>query len=186
LLNFFNSKSSKCTKAPHIVKSIVGEVRISHKQARKLGLSRKTPVSPGLEKCCLRACAKTSYEQAAEDIEQMMAIKVGHSTLHRMVAHVEIPLSPNHPLLQSIHHRIKRPLCPCCCFGKCDRLIAKASLTSCAGLASAAFTSDRICLKHYLEVSIEAFLVTNITGLISLENDVAHALNTVDVRTLFL
>jgi hypothetical protein len=69
----------------------VGEVKISHKQARNLGLNRKTPVSPGLEKCCLRACAKTSYEQAAEDIEQMMGIKVGHSTLHRMVARVELP-----------------------------------------------------------------------------------------------
>lgn len=76
-----------------IVKSLVGEVRISHKRARKLGLSRKTPISPGLEKCCLRACAKTSYEQAAEDIEQMMEISVGHSTLHRMVARVELPVS---------------------------------------------------------------------------------------------
>jgi hypothetical protein len=68
-------------------------VNISHKQARALGLSRKTPISPGLEKSCLRACAKASDEQASADVEQMMGIKVGHSTLHRMVARVG--LSPS-------------------------------------------------------------------------------------------
>lgn len=41
----------------------------------------------------MRACAKSSYEQAAEDIEQMLGIKVGHSTLHRMVSRVELTLS---------------------------------------------------------------------------------------------
>ena len=71
----------------------MGVVRISPRQARKLGLRRKTPLSPGLEKCCLRACATSSYKQASEDLEQMMGILVGHSTLHRMVGRVELPAS---------------------------------------------------------------------------------------------
>jgi hypothetical protein len=43
-------------------------VEISQKQARKLKVSAKIVLSPGLEKCCLRASAKTSYQQAEEDI----------------------------------------------------------------------------------------------------------------------
>lgn len=72
---------------------MVGEVEISQKQARKLGVAQKVSVSPGLEKCCLRVCAKTSYQQAQEDIWELMGIKVGHSTLHRLVGRKELPLA---------------------------------------------------------------------------------------------
>ena len=51
----------------------------------------KTPISPGLEKCCLRLCAKSSYQQAEEDLKTLMGINVGHSTLHRLVQRVELP-----------------------------------------------------------------------------------------------
>jgi len=73
------------------VKSILGEVEISRKQAQKLGLEGKTPISPNFRKSCLRACAKTSYQQAEEDLLEFMGIKVGHSTLHRLVGRVELP-----------------------------------------------------------------------------------------------
>jgi hypothetical protein len=82
-------KSGKTRK----VKSILGEVEISRKQAKKLGLESKAPISPGLLKCCLRACAKTSYQQAEEDLRELMGIKIGHSTLHRLVKRVELPLA---------------------------------------------------------------------------------------------
>jgi hypothetical protein len=75
------------------VKSIIGEVEVSQKQARKLGLEGKTPISPSLRKCCLRACAKTSYQQAEEDLVEFMGIHVGHSTLHRLVERIELPLA---------------------------------------------------------------------------------------------
>jgi hypothetical protein len=68
-------------------------VEISQKQARKLKVSPKIVLSPGLEKCCLRASAKTSYQQAEEDIEELMGIKVGHSSLHRLVERTELPLA---------------------------------------------------------------------------------------------
>lgn len=68
-------------------------MEISQKQARKLKVSPKIVLSPGLEKCCLRASAKTSYQQAEEDIEELMGIKVGHSSLHRLVERTELPLA---------------------------------------------------------------------------------------------
>ena len=71
----------------------MGEINISQKQARKLGLAPKTPLSPGLEKCCLRVCAQTSYQQAEEDLWTRMGIKVGHSSLDRLVQRKELPLA---------------------------------------------------------------------------------------------
>lgn len=56
-----------------------------------MGLGAQTSISPAIKKCCLRLCAKTSYQQAQEDIRMLMGIKVGHSTLHRLVASTEIP-----------------------------------------------------------------------------------------------
>jgi hypothetical protein len=78
------------------VKSIIGKVEISQKQGKKLGLVGKTSISPGLQKCCLRASAKTSYEQAEADLLEFMGIKVGHSTLHRIVARVDLPYFSRH------------------------------------------------------------------------------------------
>lgn len=56
-------------------------------------MKKKVLLSPSLEKCCLRACAKTSFQQAEDDIAELMGIKVGHSTLHRLVEGVELPLA---------------------------------------------------------------------------------------------
>ncbi|MBO1350239.1 MAG: ISKra4 family transposase [Hormoscilla sp. GUM202] len=36
-------------------------------------------------------CAKSSYQQAEEDLKTLMGINVGHSTLHRLVQRVELP-----------------------------------------------------------------------------------------------
>ena len=68
----------------------MGEVKISQKQGEKLGLKPKTPISPVLEKCALRVCAKNSYKNASEDLKTLMGISVGHSTLHRIVQKAEI------------------------------------------------------------------------------------------------
>jgi hypothetical protein len=76
-----------------VIRTLIGTVKLSPKRVRELGIHRKSPLSPALEKCCLRACAKSSYEQASEDIAALMGIQVGHSTLHRMVPGVEIPPS---------------------------------------------------------------------------------------------
>jgi hypothetical protein len=90
---FFSAKGEKQTGKTRKVKTIIGEIKIGRKQAKKLGLEEKVAISPNLRKCCLRACAKTSYQQAEEDLGELMGIKVGHSTLHRLVERVELPLS---------------------------------------------------------------------------------------------
>ncbi len=72
---------------------MVGEIEISQKQAKKLGAAPKTPLSPGLEKLCLRLCAKISYQQAEDDMSELLGLKVGHSTLHRLVQRTELPLA---------------------------------------------------------------------------------------------
>ncbi|MBE9175960.1 ISKra4 family transposase, partial [Synechocystis salina LEGE 06155] len=38
-------------------------------------------------------CAKTSYQQAEEDLWELMAVKIGHSSLHRLVGRKELPLA---------------------------------------------------------------------------------------------
>lgn len=71
----------------------MGEVTISQKQGKQLGLRSKTQISPVLEKCSLRLCAKTSYEQAEADVKTLMGIEIGHSSLHRLVQKVGLPES---------------------------------------------------------------------------------------------
>jgi hypothetical protein len=90
---FLSKGGTKRSGDKRTLKTIVGEVSISQKQARKLGVEPKTGMSPGLEKCCLRVCAKTSYQQAEEDLRELMGIKVGHSSLHRLVQRKELPLA---------------------------------------------------------------------------------------------
>ena len=58
-----------------------------------MGLRSKTQISPGLEKCGLRLCAKNSFEQAEKDGKILMGIEIGHSNLHRMLKRVELPES---------------------------------------------------------------------------------------------
>lgn len=88
---FFSDGGTRRSGNKRKIKTIVGEVEISQKQARKLGVGANIPLSPALEKCCLRVCAKTSYQQAEEDLLALMRVKVGHSTLHRLVKRTKIP-----------------------------------------------------------------------------------------------
>jgi hypothetical protein len=73
------------------VKTSIGMILVPRSQAEKLGLKPKTQLSPVLEKCCLVASAKGSYQEASEDVELMTGIAVSHSTLHRLVQRVELP-----------------------------------------------------------------------------------------------
>ena len=89
-------KSCPTGVLPHLIYLIfiqptyLGEVEISQKQAKKLGVRPKTGISPALEKCCLRVCAKTSYQQSEEDLWMLMRVKISHSTLHRLVQRTDI------------------------------------------------------------------------------------------------
>jgi hypothetical protein len=46
-----------------------------------------------MEKCGLRTCAQVSYQQAEEQIHMLTGIRMGHSTLHRLVNRTSIPLA---------------------------------------------------------------------------------------------
>jgi hypothetical protein len=75
------------------VKTCIGTVLVERNHAEKLGLKPRTQLSPVWEKCCLVASAKSSYEEASEDLKLMTGIAVSHSTLHRLVQRVELPTS---------------------------------------------------------------------------------------------
>jgi hypothetical protein len=69
----------------------VGVLKLTRKQAERLGLKSYCQISPLLEKCCLRLSANESYQNAEEDIEALTGVKVGHSTMQRLVLRVELP-----------------------------------------------------------------------------------------------
>lgn len=73
--------------------SCLGKVRLSQKQGKRLKLKPKRRLSPALEKCCLRLCAQASYQQAEQTIATVMGLKVGHSSLQRLVEKEELPVS---------------------------------------------------------------------------------------------
>ena len=89
----------------------MGEVKISQKQGEKLGLKPKTPISPVLEKCALRVCAKNSYKNASEDLKTLMGISVGHSTLHRIVQKAEIEPSQSEEKVAAVSVDGERCVC---------------------------------------------------------------------------
>jgi len=65
---------------------------ITEKQAQKLGLEPRSRLSPVLEKCSLRLCANESYQNAEAELAALTGIKVGPTTLHRLVNRQELQL----------------------------------------------------------------------------------------------
>lgn len=70
---------------PRTVKSCIGELIITEKQAPKLEFKKSTRLSPLFEKCCLRQIANLSYEKAAQEMEVQTGVKICHTCLHRLV-----------------------------------------------------------------------------------------------------
>lgn len=50
-----------------------------------MGVKPRVQQSPFLELCCLRMCAKSSYENALKDVEQLTGIRVSAKTQERIV-----------------------------------------------------------------------------------------------------
>jgi hypothetical protein len=68
-----------------VIKSIIGELLISEKQASRLKVAENQRISPYLKRCCLRASANVSYENAARDIQDYTGMKVSAKTQQRIV-----------------------------------------------------------------------------------------------------
>lgn len=58
---------------------------MSEKQSQKLGLKKRSRLSPQLEANCLLLSANVSYANAARDLEKLTGIYVDHSTQQRLV-----------------------------------------------------------------------------------------------------
>jgi hypothetical protein len=68
-----------------IVKSVVGKVTLTDRQAKILGLKPYSQLSPLFEKNCLLLSGNESFQDSEKDIEALTGIKVSHSTLQRLV-----------------------------------------------------------------------------------------------------
>lgn len=67
------------------LKSIIGQLPLSEKQARILKLKSHQRISPYLEECCLRVSANVSYKNAAQDVECYTGMRVSEKTQQRLV-----------------------------------------------------------------------------------------------------
>jgi hypothetical protein len=79
------------------VKSILGELPITKKQAKKLEIKSRTQMSPMLDKNCLLLSGDEPYEKSAQKIKSLTGIAVSHSTQQRLVhryAFEELPSNP--------------------------------------------------------------------------------------------
>jgi len=75
------------------VKSILGELAITEKQAKKLDIKSRTQMSPMLEKNCLLLSGDESYEKSAQKIKSLTGIAVSHSTQQRqLIKHTAQPM----------------------------------------------------------------------------------------------
>jgi hypothetical protein len=67
------------------LKSTLGELELTTKQAEKLEVLPHRQLSPHLENCCLRLSATVSYEQAEQDMAYLTGIRVPAKTQQRLV-----------------------------------------------------------------------------------------------------
>ena len=63
----------------------MGSLKITNKQANRLGLDSYQRRSPLLERCCLILSANSSYQEAENDLKILTGISVSHSSLQRQV-----------------------------------------------------------------------------------------------------
>lgn len=68
----------------------MGELTITEKQAEQLNLKKSTQLAPLFEKCCLRQVANLSDSKASQEMEVQRGVKIGHTTLHRLVENQQL------------------------------------------------------------------------------------------------
>ena len=68
------------------IKSWIGELYLTNKQAKRLGFKSHTKICPYLEKCCLIVRSNVSYENAAKDLKVLTGIEVSAKTQQRLGA----------------------------------------------------------------------------------------------------
>ena len=95
---FFSGGGQHRSGKSRHVQSCLGTLTISQRQGKRLKLPAHSQISPALQKCCLRLCAQSSYQQAEANLKTVMGLSIGHSSLHRLVGRVELtPDDAHHP-----------------------------------------------------------------------------------------
>jgi hypothetical protein len=87
--SFICSASGTKAGRTKTLKSTLGDLSITEKQADKLGYGSESRLSPHLENCCLRLSANVAYNSAAKDIEYITGITVPSKTQQRLVHYQE-------------------------------------------------------------------------------------------------
>ncbi|NER26018.1 MAG: ISKra4 family transposase [Symploca sp. SIO1C2] len=88
---FFIAKKTHTQRGKtRTIKSCIGKLKITKKQADALGIEPLTRHSPLLSRCCLLLSANESYHNAETDLYLLTGLKVGHSTQHRLVNQIEL------------------------------------------------------------------------------------------------
>lgn len=83
---FFIKEATGTDKGrPRTLKSCIGNLTVTEKQAKKLEIEKFTRLAPFFKKCCLRLAANLSYENVEQEIEIQTGVKVGHSSIHNLV-----------------------------------------------------------------------------------------------------
>ena len=82
--------------------SIIGKVKITEKQAKKLGLEKNKKVSPYLEKCCLNIVACESFERGEQTIKMMTGMSVSKSSQHRLALGYEFEEAQSKGKIESL------------------------------------------------------------------------------------
>lgn len=65
------------------------EIKLSRKQAQKLGVKNGSRFSRHLEKCCLLLVVHESFANAEKDLKMLTGIYLPHSTQHRLLERYE-------------------------------------------------------------------------------------------------
>ncbi|MCT7974890.1 ISKra4 family transposase [Laspinema olomoucense] len=99
---FFSSGEPPVKGKKRQVKTCFGIVTVNSRRAKQLGLAPRTQLSPVMTKCCWVASAKSSYEEAEQDLALMMGIKIGHSSLHRLVQKSNFPQADSKQKVDSL------------------------------------------------------------------------------------
>ena len=88
---FFAKSTGTTSGKTRTVKTCIGRVEITTKQAKKLHLEKGKRTSYNLEQNCILLASNESFENVAKDLEQLTGLRIGKSTVHRKALSFEVP-----------------------------------------------------------------------------------------------
>lgn len=88
---FFAKSTGTTSGKTRTVKTCIGRVEITTKQAKKLKLEKGRRTSYNLEQNCILLASNESFENVPRDLELLTGLKIGKSTVHRKAMSFEMP-----------------------------------------------------------------------------------------------